>query len=991
MERKLATVLFVDLVGSTALVASADPEVVRRRVTRFFDEVSQCVGAHGGVVEKFAGDSVLAAFGVPRAHEDDAERAIKAAFAIFDQVRELGLEARIGIESGEVVVDDAESTFVTGEAVNVAARLQQQAGSGEVLIGPVARSLSYQAIDADGLGPIELKGLPDAIPVWRAVCAGSGSRRSSSVRAPLIGRESELDLLANTFDRAVRDRRAHLFTIYGEAGVGKSRLAREFVDGVEGATVLVGRCLPYGESITYWPLAEMVKTVAGISDDDPIEEAFDKLKACCEDEAVADLLGLASGVLEALEGARSTQEIAWAARAFVEKLAETQPVVLVFEDIHWAEEPLLELVSHLADRVRAPLLLLCLARAELLEIHPGWGGGRVRATAIELEALGISESEQLVDALLAGGAGALGADVRRALLEKTEGNPLFVEETIRMVLERGSGGNGPVERIPDSLQALIGARIDRLPPTHRSLLRRAAVIGRVFWAGALQHLSPDAGDVSEAVDDLLLRDFLLPEARSSISGEVAFRFKHVLIREVAYAGLSKAARADHHARFARWLKDRAGDELIEIRAYHLDHAVSLLAELDGTAPAELQHEAAEALHSAGRRALAREANRSARKLLVRAAELEPTLTHRYRAALAARRLADLPALSAEMELVARDAEHAGEQRIYGLALTGLAEAALLRDADVMRAKDLVELALDALEDADPSARFEALSMRANIAWWLGDLAETEQTWRTALEVARDASLKHAESVATHELASVYRSRLELDRVQPLLERARELAEESGSIVARATALGSWANLHYLKGELDEAEELGGQARELLAEAGSAWRLARILLLLAHVGRRKGESAKAERLLRESIRILKPLEDRGSLCESERLLAEILLGNGKIDEAERFALEAIETVGRHDRISVATTTMTLGLVRAAQERDEEAERLLREAQIALAATNFRETELGALEALIQFFRKRDREEDAAVFERRLLELAPVAAIGSAFASSVERIA
>jgi class 3 adenylate cyclase/tetratricopeptide (TPR) repeat protein len=988
MERKLATVLFVDLVGSTALVASADPEVVRRRVTRFFDEVSHCVVAHGGVVEKFAGDAVLAAFGVPQAHEDDAERAIKAAFAILDQVRELGLEARIGIESGEVVVDDTESTFATGEAVNVAARLQQQAGSGEVLIGPVARGLSYLAIDADEVGLVELKGLKDAIPVWRAVCAGDGSRRSSSVRAPLIGRESELDLLGNTFDRTVRDRRAHLFTVYGEAGVGKSRLAREFVDGVEGATVLAGRCLPYGEGITYWPLAEMVKTVAGISDDDPIEEAFDKLKACCEDEAVADLLGLASGVLEVLEGDRSPQEIAWAAREFVEKLAETQPVVLAFEDIHWAEEPLLELIEHLADWVRAPLLLLCLARAELLEVHPGWGGGRVRVTAIELEALGVSESEQLVEALLAGEVGSLGLDVRRALLEKTEGNPLFVEETIRMVLERG--GNGSVERIPDSLQALIGARIDRLPPTHRSLLRRAAVVGRVFWVGALEHLSPDVENVREAIDDLLLRDFLLPESRSSISGELAFRFKHVLIREVAYAGLSKSARADHHARFAGWLKESAGEELIEIRAYHLDQAVSLLAELDGSAPEELTHEAAEALHTAGRRALAREANRSARKLLVRAAELEPTLIHRYRAALAARRLADLPALSAEMELVARDAEEAGEQRIYGLALTGLAEAALLRDADVPKAKDLVEAALEALEGADASARFEALSMRAQIGWWLGDLVEAEQYWTTALDVAREAGLKHAESVATYELAGVYRIRLELDRVQPLLERARELAEESGSIVARAMALGSWSELHYLRGDLDEAEDHGEQARELLAEAGSAWRLARIMLFLAHIARRKGEVPKAERLLRESIRILKPLEDRGSLCESQRLLAEILLGQGKIEEAERFALEAIETVGRHDRISVATTTMTLGVVRGAQGRDEEAERLLREAQIALAATNFREIELDALEALVQFFRERGRDEEAAAFERRLLELAPVAAIGSVFASKAARI-
>jgi predicted ATPase len=948
------------------------------------------VEAHGGVVEKFAGDAVLAAFGVPQAHEDDAERAIKAAFAILDQVHELGLEARVGIESGEVVVDDAaQSTFVTGEAVNVAARLQQQAEVGQVLIGPVARGLSFQVVDAEEIGPVDLKGLRDPIPVWRAVCAGDRSGRASSVRAPLIGRESELELLTNTFDRTVRDRRAHLFTVYGEAGVGKSRLAREFVDGLEGATVLVGRCLPYGEGITYWPLAEMVKTVAGISDDDPIEEAFEKLKACCEDEAVADLLGLASGVLEALEGDRSPQEIAWAARAFVEKLAETQPVVLAFEDIHWAEEPLLELVEHLADWVRAPLLLLCLARAELLDIHPGWGGGRVRATAIELEALGRSESERLVEALLADEKGAVDPEVRVALLEKTEGNPLFVEETIRMMLERG--GQGTVERIPDSLQALIGARIDRLPASQRSLLRRAAVIGRVFWAGALEHLSPDIENVGDSLDDLLLRDFLLPETRSSISGEVAFRFKHVLIREVAYAGLSKSARAGHHARFAGWLKERAGEELVEIRAYHLDHAVALLEELDGAAPEELVHDAAEALHSAGRRALAREANRSARKLLVRAAELEPTLRNRYRAAVAARRTSDLPALQAEMELVARDAEEAGETRTYGLALIGLAEAALLRDADVLRAKELAERGLEALDGADAEARFEALAMLAHIAWWLADLEGAEQYWQRALDTAHAAELKHEESLATHELASLFRIQLELERVPPLLERAVELAEESGSIVAKAKALGAWANLHQLKGELDEAEKLGEQARELLAEAGSAWWVARILLSLAHIDRRKGDDAKAEQHLRESIRILKPLEDRGSLCESQRLLAEVLLDRGKVDEAERFALEAIDTVGPLDRISVATTTMTLGRVRAAQGHHQEAEQLLREAQVALAATGFLEVELVALEALGQFFRERGLDDDAAVFERRLLEVAPPEAIGSAPVSKVERIA
>ena len=310
-----------------------------------------------------------------------------------------------------------------------------------------------------------------------------------------------------------------------------------------------------------------------------------------------------------------------------------------------------------------------------------------------------------------------------------------------------------------------------------------------------------------------------------------------------------------------------GDELIEIRGYHLDHAVTLLDELDGEAPAELVHDAAEALHTAGKRALAREANRSARKLFVRAAELEPTLRTRYRAALAARRISDLPAVSAEMELVARDAKEQGEQRIYGLALVGLAETALLRDADVLRAKDLAEQALVALEHENAAARYEALAMLAHIAWWLADLEDSEQYWQQALEAAREGEHKYSESVATHELASIYRIRLELDRVQPLLDRARGSPRRAAASSLGRKALGSWANLHFLRGDLDEAEEVGEKARELLEEAGSVWWVARILLFLAHVARKKGDDAKAERQLRESIRILEPLEDRATLCES----------------------------------------------------------------------------------------------------------------------------
>jgi predicted ATPase/class 3 adenylate cyclase len=983
MERKLATVIFVDLVDSTTLVSGLDPEVVRRRVTRFFGEVSHFVEMHGGLVEKFAGDAVMAAFGVALAHEDDAERAIRTALAVQDAVGELELQVRIGIEAGEVVVEDGESSFATGEAVNVAARLQQMAEPGEILIGPAVKRLAAGCVDLDEVGPLDLRGLAAPVVAWRVLGASTGVGDLPPLLAPLQGRDAELELLQNTYERVVRDGRPHLFTIYGEPGIGKSRLAREFVEGIEGATVLSGRCLPYGEGITYWPLAEMVKTVAGISDDDPIEEAFEKLRACCEDEAVADLLGLASGVLEALEGERSQQEIAWAARAFVDRLADTQPLVLVFEDIHWSEEPLLELIEHLADWLRAPVLLVCLARPELLEVHEGWGGGRLRSTAIELEPLGAEDSQALIHALVSDGA-PLGAGVTKALLEKTEGNPLFVEETIRMLAERG--GDGAVERIPDTLQALIAARIDRLSSEERALLRRAAVIGRVFWRGALEHLSPDGEGFERALDDLLLRDLVLPEPRSSITGEEAFRFKHVLIREVAYGGLSKSARAAHHAHFAAWLKERAGEELLEIRAYHLDHAVTLLAELDGTAPPELVHEASASLHKAGTRALAREANRAARRLLLRAVELEPTLERRYDAARAAWRLADLPAVSREMERVGAEAADAGELQIEGKALTALAEVALLREADLPRAKELAERALSVLE---PDQRFRALMISATIGRWQGELDEQERFAQDALLLAQRLGRTDLEAQATRDLADVRLVQLRYGEAGALAQRALVLAEESGSIVAKAQALAQAGHVQTQQGDSDAAEASFEEARSLFSEAGAGLHLGRVLARLAELASGRNDTTAAEKLLRESIRMLKPLEDRGTLCESQRQLAEVLVAQGKLDEADRVALEAIETVGPHDVSSQATTRLSLGLVRVAQGRDAEAESLMREAWQLIEATGYRSIEAWILSRLDQFLRERGRP-DSAVAER-LAELSPVAALGSALETSTARIA
>jgi class 3 adenylate cyclase/tetratricopeptide (TPR) repeat protein len=973
MERKLATVLFVDLVDSTGLVTGLDPEVVRRRVQTFFDRVSYCVTTHGGIVEKFAGDAVMAAFGIPAAHEDDAERAVRAGLAILEAVDELELQARVGVEAGEIVTEDGEATFATGEAVNLAARLEQTAEPGQLLIGPGAHRLTLGRVDVEDLGPVELKGLPEPVWIWRAVSAeGSGGARPqlALTSAPLVGREAELDLLMNTYERALRDGRAHLFTIYGEPGVGKSRLAREFTDGLEGATVLPGRSLPYGEGVTYWPLAEMVKCAAGIADDDPLEVAIEKLREFCEDEAVADLLGLASGVLEAVQAEASQQEIAWAAREWAERLGQEQPLVLIFEDIHWAEEPLLELIEHLSAWVReAPLLILCLARPELLDIRPGWGGGRVRATAIELEPLGRAESEELVEALLDGG-GSLTEAARQGLLDKTEGNPLFVEETMRMLAEEGVES---VDRIPDTVQALIAARIDRLPIEEKALLQRAAVIGRIFWPSALERLSPELESLDELLEDLQLRDFVVPEQRSSIRGEEAYKFKHVLIREVAYGSVSKSSRAEHHAAFAEWLKERAGEELLEIRAYHLDHAAKLTAELYGSVPDELRREAAEAVTEAGLRAFAREANRTARHLFVRSVELEPTLRRRYLAARAADRLSDLPAVSREMEEVLAASIGEGDRWTQGRALVTLAEAVLLRNADVHAAEQMIDEALEVFEPDDLPGRFRALRARASIAWARGDLEKEERLMLEGLQLAREAGRKDFESEAADELASVYISRLELDRAAPYIEQAILLAEQSGSAEARGRALRFAGQLHLQRGEYEEAASALEGAREHLSEAGAAWSLGRTLNYSAWVARYQGDPNKAERLFRESIRVLAGLEDRATLCESQRGLAELLLAEGRIDEAERFALAARETVGPHDQTSLATTSMALGEVRAAQGQDREAEELLREAVEIISSTTHRHGQRQTLEALAKFLRERGRETEAAEVDERLERL------------------
>jgi class 3 adenylate cyclase len=494
MERRLATILFIDLVESTALVSGSDAEVVRRRIGDYFQRAAQAIAAYGGMVEKFVGDAVMAAFGVPQAHEDDAERAVRAAFAVFDSLRELGLEARAGIESGEVLIGEGDATFVTGEAVNVAARLQQSGPAGAIILGPAARRLTEGTVEAVDSGVIAVSARHE-VPSWRAL--GVLDKPRQPARSPFVGRTDELEFLTTLYQRSLGDRRLRLVSVIGEPGVGKSRLVEEFVSSLARATSLRGQALPYGDGVGYWPIASVIKSAAGISDDEPAANAF-KLRAAAGNAPVAELLALTLGLSGRQPRPEAGREIAWAISRWVELLARSRPLVLIFDDIHWADPVLLDLIEHLAGAVRSrPVLLICIARPELLEKRPNWPGDR-DAARLDIAPLSSAESAQLASGLSEGRAApALGLLVGRA-----GGNPLFLEELARMLTEADVDEIDADERIPDTVQALIAARIDLLQPEQKRLLQQAAVVGRVFWRGALAGLTSES-ELARLLDTLV--------------------------------------------------------------------------------------------------------------------------------------------------------------------------------------------------------------------------------------------------------------------------------------------------------------------------------------------------------------------------------------------------------------------------------------------------------------------------------------------------------
>ncbi|HXF72859.1 MAG TPA: adenylate/guanylate cyclase domain-containing protein, partial [Actinomycetota bacterium] len=648
--RKTVTVLFCDVTGSTGLGERLDPESLRKVMARYFDVARARVERHGGTVEKFIGDAVMAVFGIPVVHEDDALRACRAAVEIREAVAALakelqrdhgtGLEVRIGVNTGEVVAGDpaAGQALVTGDAVNVAARLEQAADPGEVLVGEATHRLVRDAVVAEAVEPLTLKGKAGAVAAHRLLdvhpTAPGVSRRLDS---PLVGRDRELGLLRQALDRAVSERACHLFTLLGAAGVGKSRLVEEFAEGLAGARVLRGRCLPYGEGITFFPVVEVLKQATGALD---FEEPSVLERKVCEVVAGEDhgelicarlghLLGLA-------EGEAVPEETFWAIRRFLEALARERPLVLVLDDVQWGEAAFLDLVEHVADWTRdAPILLVCLARPELVDVRPRWGGGKLNATSILLEPLPHDQCERLVANLL--GAEEVAREVRDRVLSSAEGNPLFVEQMVQVLIDDGllarrDGRWAPVGDlssvpVPPTIHALLQARLDRLSADERAAIQRASVVGRDFFRGAVVAMSPEPerSAVGAALMSLVRKDLIRPD-RSTLPGEDAFRFRHLLIRDAAYEGIPKEVRAELHERFAGWLTRVAGgrvEEQEEILGYHLEQASRYRRELGPVDEAgrELGRRAARHLASAARRAFARGDAGAAANLLARAVDL----------------------------------------------------------------------------------------------------------------------------------------------------------------------------------------------------------------------------------------------------------------------------------------------------------------------------------------------------------------------------------
>ncbi len=980
-ERRVVSIVFADIVGSTSLAARMDAESVRDIIAAFFSAMRDEVSQYGGIVEKFVGDAVMAVFGLPQMHEDDAERAVRTAAAMQNRmtsVREQvgDLHIRIGIGTGEVVADaDAARSgefMVTGETVNLAARLQQEAPPDAIVVDERTRSATMAIARYEPL-PAPLTGVFANKPRWRMTGIVEHPK-TKGLRAPLLGRTDEVQLLLALYQRVVEREQHHLVTLIGNAGVGKTRLAEEVLERISRghlpAFILRGRCPAYGDGLTYWPLAEMVKHECHILDSDSYTVAREKLEAgirrvCdpvwgpAESGAIVAnfgaILGLRSAdrhaslpdLREGGDPRSSGQNLLRSFRAFLSAKARSRPLVLLFEDLQRGEKSLLELLEHLTSHgVDAPILMVCLARPELFERWPEWGGRIRNYTTISLAPLSSERSRDLITALLDGEP--VPADVKEGILAKADGNPFFIGEILRMLVDSGSlvhdergwrWAAQPVEiHIPDTVHGIVASRLDLLTPLEKRVIQDASIAGRIFWLGAVVAVGSPAAEAREALARLQERELVERRAEPSVAGEEEFAFRHALIPEVAYRMLPKAARAAKHLRFAEWLEGMAphGDQPLELLAHHYEQAWRYRFET-GDPAEDIARKAIHTIRTAGARARNLRTLPEARHLYERALRIL------YSAELEKDRPLLLELLTDRSEVVkwlsAPDVVFADTQEVIASApaigRSDLLARAWLNRAFAEQARGELQPAEDALRRA--GELFRTLHDRQGEAETLETLGIITEDLRGKLTAAREAygraqalyrELGDAQGVARtrDRFGWCVLNSGRLDEAERILAEVLRLAQQCHERISEADAVKGMAIVAHLKGNSAEAIRLYQMAITTCLELGDLMGASHGQRRLGVHYLRVGQLDEAERALWKAQALRAQHGATGESAGILRGLAETYLARGDLLRAAEHAERAVAAVPEYDELARATHGITLGRVRASQGRADEAKAL-----------------------------------------------------------------
>jgi class 3 adenylate cyclase/tetratricopeptide (TPR) repeat protein len=836
-ERKVVTVLFADLTASTEMATRLDPEDLRGVLRSFFDAMVSEIDRFGGTVEKFIGDAVVAVFGAPVVHEDDPERAVRCALAMHRRLGELNehvslqaggdLAMRIGVNTGEVVTHSLDEGLVTGESVNVAARFQTLASPGRVVVGDRTYRHTRGSFAYTELGEATVKGIDRPLRVWQADAEISAMSAAPTLETPLVGRRSEMDLLRLLFDRTVSERRPNLVTIVGPPGIGKSRLSQEVARslGRDGTRLVRGRCLPYGDGLTYWPFAEILKADAEILDSDPADTILAKAQSRLdprfpgqEGMGVTSVLLSSIGVevapdpLAGTSGDAARRAIARAWQRYVESMSAQGPLLALIEDIQWADPSMLELLEAIVAHTSGPVLVLCMARPDLYERRPDWGGGLSNATTISLSPLSVGDGAALISHLLDGEAP---RDVVDAILHRSEGNPFYAGELLRMMIEDGTlarrdGRWALVQELPsalpDTVQGVIASRIDLLPATEKRAIQDASVVGRVFWTGAVERLRID--DAGAAVDGLIAKGLVGERETSTIQGERELIFNHILTRDVAYASIPRARRADAHAAIGAWVEEvtRGRDEeFSEILAYHFGNA--------GDAARTARYSLL-----AGNRHLRVFASEQAIDWYDRALDAAQNEAAEVRARICLAR-------GAALEQVGRFAEGLGA---YEEALSWAQEA------------------------ADRELQARALAAQAHVLWLLDRYDEGQERLIVALEGAREAGLADVEARLLYTAGTIRFGRGEFAEALPLHREALKVATAGGDLEGQALAHHGLAETYFFAGPFGQGLEDGARANEIFSELGQRLMVAHNAYMVAWLQAFEGDLESARRSVDSSI-------------------------------------------------------------------------------------------------------------------------------------------